>query len=352
LTAVEVQVFAGAYRRGSLAANAVIAVAIAGALVVRRRWPLAFAIWSLSLAAVMSSWLTHVPDLVSATYLVFVPAYTVAAWLELRQAVAGLVGCLALLMATVAVSGGISGADVIFEGFGAGGAWALGRLMRSRRVLSDALGRKAVQIASEREDRARLVLADERTRIARELQAVVAASVSDMIVGAQAAERLLDRDPALADAAMSDVEEIGRHALRDMRRILGVLREHDAAALIPQPGAGQLYALIERAREGGREVELRVDGEPIPLPASVDLAVYRIVQELLSETAGESGAVAIRLEYAQHQIDLWVTHSAGSGSALSTTGIRERVALCGGALESSEVELHAKLPTDFDPVSA
>lgn len=352
LTGMEAQVFSGAYRRGPLVANAVIAAAIAGALTVRRRWPLAFAIWSLGLAALMSAWLMHVADLVSATYLVFIPAYTVAAWLERRQAVAGLIACLALLMANAAVSGGISVADIVFEGFGAGAAWALGRLMQSRRVLSDALLRKAVQIAAEREDRACLALADERTRIARELQAVVAASVSNMIVGAQAAERLLGRDAAAADAAIANVEEIGRQALSDMRRILGVLRGHDAAALTPQPGVGQLYALIERARGGGREVELRVNGEPTPLPGSVDLAVYRIVQELLSETASDSGTVAIRLDYAQHQIDLCVTRSAGRASTLATTGMHERVALCGGALEISEAELHATLPTAFDPMPA
>lgn len=356
LIAVEAQIFAGAYRHGPAVANAVLAAAITAALALRRRWPLAFAVWSLGLAVVMSAFLTHVPALVSATYLVFIPAYTVAAWLDRPRATAGLIACVALLIAAAAAGGGIALADIVFEGFGAAAAWALGRLMRSRRALSGALARQAAQIAAEREDRARLALADERTRIARELQAVVAASVSEMIVGAQAAERLLERDVAAAETAMANVEQIGRQALGDMRRILGVLRDQDAGALTPQPGVGQLYALIERARASGRDVELRVEGEPNALPGSVDLAVYRIVQELLSETAIDSGAVAIRLEYGRDQIALRVIRSVGGVSPLPTAGMRERVALCGGSLETSDVggrvELHARLPTASDPVPA
>jgi signal transduction histidine kinase len=356
LIAVEAQIFASSYRRGPLVANAVLAAAIAGALALRRRWPLVFVVWSLGLAVVMSAFLTHVPDLVSATYLVFIPAYTVAAWLDSPRTITGLIACVALLIAVAAASGGIGLADIVFEGFGATGAWALGRLMRSRRALSEALSRQAAQIVADREDRARLALADERTRIARELQAVVAASVSDMIVGAQAAERLLERDAAAADAAIASIEQIGRQALGDMRRILGVLRDQDTAALAPQPGVGQLYTLVEHARSSGCDVELRVEGEPAPLPARVDLAIYRIVQELLSETALDSGAVAIGLDYVPDQVNLHVTRPADAVSTLPAATIQERVALCGGALETSEaagrIELHARLPTTFDPVPA
>jgi signal transduction histidine kinase len=356
LIAVEAQIVAGSYRRGPLVANAVLAAAIAGALALRRRWPLVFVVWSLGLAVVMSAFLTHVPDLVSATYLVFIPAYTVGAWLDTPRTIMGFTACVALLVAVAAASGGIGLAGIVFEESGATAAWALGRLMRFRRALSEALSRQAAQIVADQEDRARLALADERTRIARELQTVVAASISDMIVGAQAAERLLERDAGAADAAIASIEQIGRQALGNMRRILGVLRDQDTAALAPQPGAGQLYTLVERARASGRDIELRVEGEPAPVPARVDLAVYRIVQELLAETALESGAVAIRLDYVPDQVNLRVTRPAEAVSMLPAASIREWVALCGGALDTCEVadriELHAKLPTTFDPVPA
>ena len=122
-----------------------------------------------------------------------------------------------------------------------------------------------------------LVIAEQRTRIARELQALVANSVSAMIVQTQAAQRLLVEAPRDADAAMVIIEDTGRQALAEMRRILGVLRrDDDKPELSPAPGVGQIPALIERVRRSHPLVALHVEGEPGPLPASVDLGIYRI----------------------------------------------------------------------------
>ena len=139
-------------------------------------------------------------------------------------------------------------------------------------------------LAAERSDRAQLAVAGERSRIARDLHAVVARSVAAMVVQAEAARGLLDRDPATADAALEAVEDVGRQALSEMRRILGVLRHRDQAGdlLEPQPGVDQIYRLIERAREHGQHVELTIEGQPGPLPAGVDLGIYRILEDALA----------------------------------------------------------------------
>ena len=146
-------------------------------------------------------------------------------------------------------------------------------------------------------------MADERTRIARELNAVVARSISQMVVQSDAARRLLVIDRARADAAMEGLEEAGRDTLVEMRRILGVLRRiDDAHALAPQPGLGQIPGLIEHACETGRLVALRVEGEPGPLPASVDISMYRIVHEALATAA--DGAVEIVLRFGEDDLAL------------------------------------------------
>jgi signal transduction histidine kinase len=115
------------------------------------------------------------------------------------------------------------------------------------------------------------VLADERTRIARELHTVVASNVSAMVIQAEAAELLLDDDFRAADEAMAAVERTGRDALSDMRRMLGVLRQSgDATPLAPQPGVGELYGLVEAARTKRQGIELSVEGEPGPLPSTCE----------------------------------------------------------------------------------
>jgi signal transduction histidine kinase len=115
------------------------------------------------------------------------------------------------------------------------------------------LKRRSGRLVAEREDRARLAVAGERSRIARELHAVVAHTVAAMVIQTEAARSLLDRDLAQADAAMSAIESTGRQTLAEMRRILGVLRhDHDASELEPQPGVDQIYPLIQRVRAASR----------------------------------------------------------------------------------------------------
>ena len=167
-----------------------------------------------------------------------------------REASAGL----ALILAGAAVSQLLtqrgSAGDFAGAAFTVCAAWAAGRAIRSYRRLTSELERTNARLALESGDRARLAVAGERSRIARELHAAVAQSVAAMVVQAEAALRLLGHEPERADAAMGSIEVAGRLALSEMRRILGVLRHsQEPGERSPQPGVDQIYALIQGARD-------------------------------------------------------------------------------------------------------
>ncbi|MGO8994418.1 MAG: sensor histidine kinase [Polyangiaceae bacterium] len=235
-------------------------------------------------------------------------------------------------------------------------AWAVGRWLQARQVLNTELANTTEQIEAQRESRIRLAIADERTRVARELHQLVAGKLSAMVIQAEAAELLLEADAVAADRAMAAVEQSGRDALADMRRMLGVLRHTEALApLTPQPGIGQLYALVDAARANGRSIELSVEGEPGPLPASVDLAVYRLVEEAL-ETNG-TGHTHIQLRFTDGGVELEIT-APGSDIAPQwpTLAMRERAAICAGTVNSHALQhsrqLSVNLPRRFEEALA
>ncbi len=193
---------------------------------------------------------------------------------------------------------------------------------------------------------------------ARELHAVVATTVSAMVVQTDAAKRLLDIDAARADDAMASIEEAGRKTLAEMRRVLGVLRdEHEPADLSPQPGVGQIHALIEAARER-LPVELHLDGEPGSLPASVNLGLYRILEDALTRP-GDAGTqpTDVTLRFGEHDVELTVTSAGVVSLDWPTPTMRERVALCEGQIEvdatpSAGERLFVRLPRSFAGVPA
>jgi len=278
-----------------------------------------------------------------------IAAYTVAAYEPQTRALIGLAVCLAAVWGLGAMTQRTSLGQYAFVTGSFALPWAVGRAVRARRLLDEELGRKAERIAAERESRERLAVADERTRIARELHAVVAGRVSAMVVQTEAAQQLLLEDLGRADAAMAAVEEAGREALSEMRRILGVLRRvGEAAELAPQPGVGQIHMLVERAREQRRQVELEVDGDPGPLPASIDLGVYRILEEALAGTGEDP--LEVRLTFAEHDVELDITSHSTHAASWPTLATRERVALCEGELDADEGRLRVRLPRAFEEV--
>lgn len=206
-----------------------------------------------------------------------------------------------------------------------------------------------------------MAVAEERSRIARELHDVIAHSVSVMVVQAQASQRLLDGEQGEARQALGSIETTGRQALTEMRRLLGILRRTDAElALAPQPGLGSLDALIGQFRESGLPVDLRVEGEPRSLPPGVDLSAYRIVQEALTNALKHAGPARadVVVRYSDDGVELEIADDGpgtgkGGGSGHGLVGMRERVALYGGTLESGKQDgggyfVRARLPLDPD----
>jgi signal transduction histidine kinase len=207
---------------------------------------------------------------------------------------------------------------------------------------ADAAKERAERAEHEREEKARLAVADERARIARELHDVVGHSVSVMTVQASAVRRLLDPDQEKVNAALLVVEETGREALAEMRRMVGVLRHpEEAPALAPQPSLEQLQRLVEHAREAGLPVELRIEGEPIQLPAGIDLTAYRLVQEGLTNALKHARAkqAEVMVRYSGGHVELMVTDDGPGGGdgekgGHGLVGMRERVSVYGGELEA------------------
>lgn len=351
LVAFEIEILTSKHRSGPLVLNVLAAAAIAVPLVWRSRAPLAYVCLSVGLAVVMTATLTDLTALVIPGLLSIIAAYTVAAYEPQTRALIGLAVCLVALWGLLAVTRHTSVYSYAFTTGTLAASWAVGRAVRARRLLNEELGRKAERIAAERESRELLAVADERTRIARELHAVVAGRVSAMVVQTEAAQQLLLEDLDRADAAMAAVEEAGRETLSEMRRILGVLRRGDEAAeLAPQPGVGQIPGLVERARDQHRQVELEVDGDPGPLPASIDLGVYRILEQALASTG--AGPLEVRLTFAEREVELDVRSHSAPASNWPTLAMRERVALCDGELEADEGRLRVRLPRALEEVLA
>jgi signal transduction histidine kinase len=212
-----------------------------------------------------------------------------------------------------------------------------GQVLRNRARLNRALHTRAERAEREREAVADAAALDERTRIAGDLHDVVAHALSAMTVQASAARRLAERDPERAGAAFATVEHTGREALTELRRLLGVLRREDEElALAPQPSLTHVGSLIQRATASGLRVQLRIDGQPVLLPAGVDLTAYRLVQEALrrAREGGGAGRATVRVVYEPGEVRIEVVDD-GAAENRRLLGLRERVAVYGGELKAS-----------------
>jgi signal transduction histidine kinase len=259
------------------------------------------------------------------------------------QAIAGLafgIGVTAIIFRNDPKSGGAAGfafTSVVFAV-----AWAIGFGLGHKFREADEARERLSRAERERVERARLAVADERTRIARELHDVVGHSVSVMTVQAAAARRLLRPHQEKEREALLVVEQTGREALAEMRRMVGVLRRpEETPALAPQPSLEHLDRLIAQTREAGLPVELRVEGDPEPLPASVDLTAYRLVQEGLTNAIKHARAehAEVVVRYEEGSVEVTVTDDGngdggGESGGHGLVGMRERVSVYGGKLEA------------------
>jgi signal transduction histidine kinase len=244
-----------------------------------------------------------------------------------------------------------SPADLISEGVLMATAWILGDNLRTRRAYTASVEERAARLEQEQLDSASRAVNEERARIARELHDVVAHSVSVMVVQAGAARRVMDRDPDRAADALSSIESSGRQALDELRRLLAMLRHYgdQRPALSPQPTIEDLETLIAQIEEAGLPVTLIVEGQPRHLPSGVDLSVFRIVQEALTNTLKHAGPAraTVRVRYEPDHLLLTVTDNGrglaeqlkrDNGDRVSRghglVGMRERVALFDGDLQA------------------
>ncbi|HTU94765.1 MAG TPA: sensor histidine kinase [Solirubrobacteraceae bacterium] len=245
-----------------------------------------------------------------------------------------------LLVHHDAVTGGIVASRLVVIGL----AVAVALYLRARADYINGLRERAERLERERELMAQQAVGDERVRIARELHDVVAHNVSLMVVQAQA---LAATSPqATQHETLGHVADLGREALSEMHRMLGVLRLQDGGApeLEPQPGVRDLPTLIERTRQAGLDAQLDVDGPPRDLPAAVDLSVYRIVQEALTNVVRHAHATqaTVTLVYAPDTLEVTVLDDGRGANGDSgdgghgLVGMRERVGLFGGELETGQ----------------
>ena len=226
-------------------------------------------------------------------------------------------------------------------------AWFAGLALRERAGEAEAAQERALRAEREREENARRAVFEERVRIARELHDVVAHHVSMMGVQAGAARMVVDRDPAQAKDALAAIEASSRQAVDELHRLLGFLRQAgESDDLAPSPGVSQLPSLAAGMSDSDLAVEVGVEGEERPLPPTVDVSAYRIVQEALTNTLKHAGAsrADVRLRYRRGELELEIVDdgrgtgapSAG-GSGLGLIGMRERAALHGGQLTAGPV---------------
>jgi signal transduction histidine kinase len=237
----------------------------------------------------------------------------------------------------------------------------VGRTVHTRRAYTAALEERASAAEVNQRALADQAVADERRRIARELHDVVAHHVSVMGVLATGARRVLARDPDTANDALVTIEETSRTTLREMRRLLVVLRSdaEPAAELAPQPGIAGIEALVEQVCDAGLPVRLRVDGQPTGLDPGIALTIFRIVQEALTNALKHAGPATaeVRLRFATHALSVEVTDTGrgprptGGAPGHGLVGMRERVALYGGVLRTGPrpgggYRVHAKIPAE------
>ena len=256
-------------------------------------------------------------------------------------------------LAALLIEGGFAIEDTFWALFMFGLPTLAGRALRSRVLLQAELREKAQRAELERLQRARGAVEDERGRIAAELQTLVVNGLSAMVVQAGTVPRTIDSgDLVSANAALAAVEDTGRDALTEMRRLLGVLRrDDDGLELAPQPGLARVEALVERIREGGVDVTLRVEGSRRPLTTGVDLTAYRVIEDAL-QAAADQGAVSaeVLLRYRPDQLQLQVRDDRDGDASSRLPGLSDRVSLYGGRLRAERVDtgfrLRASLPLE------
>jgi signal transduction histidine kinase len=284
---------------------------------------------------------------------------------NLRNPLKAGAGLLIVLAGIVAVVYNIPGpqtvGDFVFIPLRFVVAWVAGYALRERAEQAEAAEERAAQAEREREAAARVAVAEERSRIARELHDIVAHAVSVMVLQVGAVRHKLPASLAEDKDALTGVERAGRRALTEMRRLLAAMRrDGEEAEFVPQPGLDGLDSLLAEIGRAGLPVELHVDGEPVPLPRGIDLSAYRIVQEGLTNALKHAGAsdADVIVRYRPDEVQIEVRDN-GQGSSTTDglghglVGVRERVKIYGGEMTAGTANgggfvLSTRLPLHID----
>lgn len=270
---------------------------------------------------------------------------------------AALVLLVAFPLAAIEPGQPFSVSDAAFIAVAFAGPFVAGRVIRRRLESESQLHGRAVELEREQEAKAREAVALERVRIARELHDVVAHAISVIVLQARGGRRKLPDAATETRAALDAIESAGEQALSEMRRLLGMLRhDDDELALAPQPSLSRIDDLVGGLRAAGLPIELQIEGQPVDLPPGVDVSAFRIIQEALTNALKHAGParVSVTLRYAPGDVELEIVDDGagtgnGDGSGHGLAGIRERVAVYGGEVESGQrpeggYALRARLP--------
>ena len=241
-----------------------------------------------------------------------------------------------------------------------GVAWWIGEVFRSLGEREADLRERTIQLKNERDENAQRAILDERVRIARELHDVVAHHISVMGIQAGAARKVLNKQPDKATEALAEIESSSRQAISELHRLLGFLRsKNDVEGVSPQPSLKQLDELVKEMQNSGLPVEVKISGKQQPIPESVDLSAYRIIQEALTNVLKHAGfaKATVTIKYLIDMLELNIVDNGKGGSAddekqlggRGIVGMKERAYLHGGELDTGYLPgggffVKAKLP--------
>ena len=349
-----------------------VGVAVAGglfsalALLIRRRSPgLMFVLTMMGLFVLFREAEGIDNDTVAPVLMFFVAIYSLGRHARGTEAWVGaglmVVEALLFLQSDVGVGGADAG-DVAFTVVFLGAPWGIGLTLRLRQEREATLNAENERLRVEQAERAARAVAEERSRIARELHDVVSHAISVTVLQARGARRCLDSDADAVRRALDAIEHTNTAALGDMRRLLAVLRDTEEASVpaerTPQPSLDDLDRLVDNVRGSGVPVVLEVHGVRRDVPPGVDLSAYRIVQEALTNVLKHSsgGGATVTLDYEDDALTVSVADdgvgtstATGNGTGHGLLGIRERVAVIGGVVEAGPgteggYRIRARLP--------
>jgi signal transduction histidine kinase len=303
------------------------------------------------------------------TFAALVILYSAASVADLRKALlAGAVTSAGLVIYFTTDRGDPTVTQAVTTSATYAATWGVGVYIRSRRQYTSIVEDRARLLEREREIRSREAVAEERTRIARELHDMVGHALSLIVIQSGGAQRVLESKPELVRDSLASIEATGRQALADMERMLGMLSTTETTdeTLSPQPGLGDVEVLAARVSEAGLPVEVTVEGTPVPLPTSVDLSAYRIIQEALTNALKHAGParVGVSIRYGTGSLELVIVDDGRGtggdevgnhhGGGRGLIGMKERVALFGGELDAGArpeggFRVHARLPIEGVP---